>query len=98
MAFKLIRRLPGFLLLMGVAYFMYPLVTGAGRMQSFCGAIQAGEPEESLLARVAAVGYDSRKPDNARLLLIDSRAMGRFICDVSILDGKTAGATYVNND
>jgi len=66
-------------------------------MQSFCEAIQVGELEEKLLARIHNRGYTSRELEKGRLLIIDSRAMGRFICDISISDGKIVGATYVNN-
>ena len=67
-------------------------------MQSFCEAIQVGESVENLMVRVDDHRYTRRDLEKGRLLLIDSGAMGRFICDVSISDGKIVEAIYVHNN
>ena len=44
-------------------------------------------------------GYTKHEvAEHGQLLLIDSRAMGRTICDVSISNGEVAGSRYVFND
>ena len=93
-----IIRIIGLLLVGGFAYLVYPFMVGGSKMKSFCEAIKVGELEGSVLARSDDRGYTSRELEKGRLLLIDSRAMGRFICDVSISDGKIVGVTYVHND
>lgn len=92
-----IIRIIGLLLIGGFSYVVYPFVMSGTQMHSFCEAIQVGESEERVLARVDKRGYTSRELEKGRILLIDSRAMGRFICDISISDGKIVGATYVHN-
>ncbi len=82
----------------GFAYVVYPFIVGDSKMQSFCETIKVGDLEGSVLALANDHGYSRRELDNGRLLLIDSRAMGRFICDISIADGKIAEVTYVHND
>ena len=86
------------MLIGGFIYLVYPFTVGGTKMQSFCETIQIGELEENVMARADDQGYTRRELENGRLLLINSRAMGRFICDVSISDGKIAGVTYVHND
>lgn len=67
-------------------------------MRAFCEAISVGELAGAILARADNLGYSNRKLENEQVLIIDSRAMGRFICELSISDGKIVGATYVHND
>lgn len=93
-----IVRVIGLLLAGGLAYLVVPFLVGGSKMQSFCEAIKAGESKEEVLTRADERGYSRREPDDGRLLLIDSRAMGRFICDVSISDSKVTGAAYIHND
>ena len=66
-------------------------------MQSFCEAIQVGELEENLMTRADDHGYTSRELKKGKILIVDSRAMGRFICVVSISKGKVVSVTYVHN-
>ena len=93
-----INRVLGLLLAGGLAYLVYPFVVGGSKMQSFCEAIALGEPKEVVVARASAIGYSTSEPGNGRMLIIDSAAMGRYICDVSIADGRVSEAAYVFND
>lgn len=67
-------------------------------MRAFCEEIPVGELAEIVLDRADDLGYSNRELESGQILIIDSRAMGRFICDVSISDGKIVGVTYVHND
>ena len=93
-----INRLFGLLLAGGVAYLVFPFIVGGSKMQSFCEEIKTGDLEENVLARADELGYSTREHDRNRLLIVDSRAMGRFICDVSKSDGKVREAEYIFND
>jgi hypothetical protein len=89
----------GLLILGFVGYTIYPLVLGGRHMESFCESIQVGDSEVDVLARALDSGYTKLEvAEHGQLLLIDSRAMGRYICDVSISNGEVAGSRYVFND
>ena len=93
-----INRALGLLLAGGLAYLVYPFIVGGPKMQSFCEAIAVGESKEVVVARAGEIGYSRSDLDNGRMLIIDSAAMGRYICDVSTSGGKVSEATYVSND
>jgi hypothetical protein len=96
---KWIRRTLSILILFGVGYTIYPLFVGASKMEQFCAAVEVGEPMKDILDRAATKGYGHRElTDQQVMLIIDSRAMGRFICEISISDSQTTGARYVFND
>lgn len=91
-------RAIGILLAGGLGYIGYLFVTGGSKMQTFCESIQAGDPVENATTRAHAHGYTTREISANQLLIIDSDAMGRFICGVTISDGKVVAAVYVHND
>ncbi len=66
-------------------------------MRAFCEAIPVGELAEIVLGRADDLGYSNRELESGQILIIDSRAMGRFICDISISDGKIVEVSYVHN-
>jgi len=92
------KQIVGLLILGFIGYSVYPLIVGGGKMESFCETVQVGESKEDVLARALSSGYTSRESaEYGQLMLIDSRAMGRYICIVSISDGKVTGSKYVVN-
>ena len=67
-------------------------------MKSFCTTILVGESKNVALARVIDSGYSSRELEGQnKILLIDSSAMGRYICDVSLSDDKVTGSECKSN-
>jgi len=71
---------------------------GGGKMKTFCAAVQAGELKEDVLARALESGYSSHEVEkHGRILIIDSRAMGRHICELTISNSQVSGAKYIYN-
>ena len=67
-------------------------------MKSFCTTILVGESKNVALTRAIDSGYSSRELEGQnKILLIDSSAMGRYICDVSLSDDKVTGSEYKSN-
>lgn len=87
------------LLILGlIGYTVYPLFVGGGKMKTFCETVQAGDSKENVLARAHESGYTSRELEKqGQILLIDSRAMGRYICVVTLSNKKVTGTKYVFN-
>jgi hypothetical protein len=71
-----------------------------GKMQDFCGQIAVGMPRDAVIALAEKHEYDVYpNPQNEDpLLIVDSKAMGRFICEVRIQQGCVTAAEYVLND
>jgi len=92
------KQIAGLLILGFIGYTVYPLLVGDGKMRSFCTTIRTGESKSVVLARAMDSGYSSRELEGQnQILIIDSRAMGRYICDVSLSDDKVTGSKYVPN-
>ncbi len=70
------------------------------KMQDFCGQIAAGMPQETVIELAAAQEYKvfPSADEAAPLLVVDRKAMGRFVCEVSIQQGRVTAAKYVFND
>lgn len=92
------KQIAALLILGFIGYIIYPFLVGEGKMRSFCTTIQVGESKSVVLARAIDSGYSSRELEaQNQVLLIDSSAMGRHICDVSLSDDKVTEAKYVPN-
>ena len=92
------KNIIGLLILGVIGYTVYPLFTGSESMKTFCETVQAGESKEDVLARALKSGYTSREMEaHGQILLIDSSAMGRYICEVTILNSKVTGAKTIFN-
>ena len=92
------KPLAGLLLLGIFGYIVYPFIVGDENMESFCTAIGAGELIGVVSARATDFGYSSRVLESqSKVLIIDSSAMGRYICEVSLSDDKVTIAKYVPN-
>jgi hypothetical protein len=92
-----IIKMVGLLFIGGFCYIVFPFILGGNEMQSFCEAIPVGELEENLMTRADDHGYTRRELKKGKILIVDSRAMGRYICEVSISNGKIDSVTYVHN-
>jgi hypothetical protein len=92
------KQIAGLLILVFIGFIVYPLLVGDAKMKSFCATIRTGESRSVVVTRAMDAGYSSREIEGQnQILLIDSRAMGRYICDVSLSDDKVTGAKYVPN-
>ena len=92
------KQLVGLVILGFFGFVIYPFIVGDENMESFCTTIQAGELADVVFARAKESGYSSRAlEEQNKFLIIDSRAMGRYICEVSLSDDKVIGTKYVPN-
>ena len=92
------RQLVGLVILGIFGFVVYPFVVGDENMESFCTTIQAGELTDVVFTRAKESGYSSRVlEEQNKVLIIDSSAMGRYICEVSLSDDKVIGTKYVPN-
>jgi len=94
-----VKNILTILVLVFIAYIIYPFVVGDEKMQIFCDNLQAGESKKYVLAQALKSGYTSREmEDNGQLLIIDSKAMGRYICEVTMANNRVVDRKYVFND
>ena len=92
------KHLAGLVALGIFGFVIYPFIVGDENMELFCTSIQAGELSDVVFARAKESGYSSRVLEGqSKVLIIDSGAMGRYICEVSLADDKVTGAIYVPN-
>ena len=95
---NVMKQWTGILLLGIFAYIVYPFIVGDENMKSFCTTIEAGELMSVVSVRATDSGYSSRALEGQnKVLIIDSNAMGRYICEVSLSDDKVTGSKYVPN-
>jgi len=95
---KIIKQLAGLLLLGIFGYVVYPFILGGENMESFCTTIQVGESMNVVSARANDSGYSVRAMEEQnKVLIIDSAAMGRYICEVSSSNDQVTSTQYVPN-
>lgn len=86
----------------GIAYLVvWPMVSGGPRMKSFCGSVVAGMTVEEVRGLAGQRGYQLMTPPPGGepiALVIDKRAMGRFLCTVTLERDRVASARFVHND
>ncbi|MFC1523721.1 hypothetical protein ACFL6N_02910 [Thermodesulfobacteriota bacterium] len=98
---KLFYYIAGSLILGTIISVLYPFIVGGGEMEEFCSAIKPGEMKNELMNRAKGARYsivESNFDGADMLLIIDSRAMGRYICEVTLQDEQAATTKYVYND
>jgi hypothetical protein len=92
------KQLIGLVILGIFGFVVYPFIVGDENMESFCTTIQVGELADVVFTRAKESGYSSRSlEEQNKVLIIDSAAMGRYICEVSLSDDKVIGTKYVPN-
>jgi hypothetical protein len=90
-------------LIFGVVFYVgiWPFIVGAPRMKAFCSSLTPGLSVAELQSRAESKGYRVMlSPVRQGLpgLIVDRRAMGRFICEVGMKDGQLLTAKYLFND
>ena len=92
------KQLVGLVALGIFGFVVYSFIVGDENMELFCTTIQVGELSDVVFTRAKESGYSSRALEGqGKVLIIDSGAMGRYICEVSLADDKVTGAKYVPN-
>ena len=77
-----------------------PFVSGNSGMKAFCESLSTGMGLQDIDSRAKARGYkvmpsrDGQQP----ILIVDSAAMGRFICQVRTENDRLVSTRYILND
>ena len=98
---KIFNIMGGLIILFVIVYTLYPFIVGRSEMETFCSSIRIGEAKTELINRAQTAHYltkESNLNGADRLLVINSRAMGRYICEVTLEENRVATAKYVSND
>ena len=98
---KWINYIGGIILLGVIVFAIYPFVVGERQMEKFCATVGSGEMKSELMMRANAKKYAVRETEvngKEMVLVIDSSAMGRFICEVKLEEGMVTSSRYVFND
>jgi hypothetical protein len=87
-------------LVAGLYLVLRPFLGSDERMKSFCSSLRPGMGFSQVQSMVTARGYKvswSPRDGQAPSLIIDTRAMGRFMCKVRSEDDRVVSAEYVLN-
>lgn len=92
-----LNTLAALLILGGLAWLYYPLLTGESRMREFCESLTPGwTTVEEVRAAAQQLGYGITEHADAGLIH-ETSSFGRYICQVTFRDGKLLSSEYVDN-
>lgn len=80
---------------------VWPFAAGSPRMKSFCESLSPGTSVTVIRERATERGYRFMPPMGEGQqpgIVIDERAMGRFVCEVRLSDDRLVAAQYRLND
>jgi hypothetical protein len=90
------------IVMLGFFYFgIWPYIFGAKKMETFCEQITPGMQANEIFGLISDTDYKYVKNKGKNvdiILIIDSDASGRFICEVAMDGDKVVNASYVKND
>ena len=98
---RLIINILGVIILFALGYVIYPFIVGGSKMEEFCSSVSPGVTKTELVNHAAAARYSTKESEingSEMVLVIDSRAMGRYICEVTFDANLVATSKYVFND
>jgi hypothetical protein len=101
MRLRTLINVVGVLIILFFLYFgVLPFVFGAKKMQTFCQQITPGLSVDEVYRITKKTHYKllEIKEGEHTLTIIDGKAMGRFICEVTLDHNKVIEATYIHND
>lgn len=78
-----------------------PFVFGEKKMKSICSQIISGQRSIEVHKLIEKYSYkiiEKKEGNNVIITIIDSKAMGRFICEVVLNEDKVVEAKYIKND
>jgi len=94
---KRLNLIAGLLIMGGLGWLYYPLLTGEARMQKFCASLSAGTQLSEVRSAARQLDY-SFTADAGNALIHDTSSFGRFVCQAKFNDGRLVSSTYVSND
>jgi hypothetical protein len=99
---KIVRNAIAMTIILGFVYFgIMPFIFGGKNMESFCSQVTPGMHLNEVYKLIEQTDYkfiENSEGDIQTITIIDSKAMGRFICEVDLDQDKVMGASYVAND
>lgn len=98
MSRKRINAAFGILFLAGIVYWLYPFVLGERQMQEFCRSLMIGSARKDVEAAVEGKSLNIVIGKEQIGYVHDTRAFGRFICEVRFVDDRLVSAEYFLND
>lgn len=100
--FKLVKYTLGIAIIFIFVYFgIMPFISGGKNMKSFCETISPGMALSDVKVLAEKHNYRIVERNNRgknTIKIIDTAAMGRFICEVSFIQGSVVDAEYIHND
>jgi hypothetical protein len=99
---RILKNVIGVIIILFVLYFgLLPFVFGAKKMKSFCQQITPGLATSEVYKLTEQTHYrllEVKEGDLESLTIIDAKAMGRFICEMTLDHDKVIEARYIFND
>ncbi|MDP1953639.1 MAG: hypothetical protein Q8K71_04105 [Polaromonas sp.] len=85
-------------LLTGLAWVVWPFMTNSDEIKKFCGALTMGASAVQVQAQAKQQGYRVSSLVEGRAFVHDSKAFGRFTCDLQFGPDGLVSAVYSFND
>jgi len=99
---KIVKTVIAILIIVTVIYIgIMPFVFGGNKMKTFCRKITPGMQSNEIYKLIERTHYkllENKEGENHTITIIDSKAMGRFICEIVLIQDKVIEARYVHND
>jgi hypothetical protein len=100
--FPTIRNVIAISILVAFVYLgIMPFISGGKKMKSLCIEITPGMTLGEVHQLIEQNHYkfiENKNGDSRTITIIDSKAMGRFICEVSLDRDKVVETKYIYND
>jgi hypothetical protein len=94
---KRLNTVVGLVLLVMLAYLLWPFVVGRKQMQQFCASLPAGASLSQVQGLANARGYRVSSLIDNEAFVHDPRSMGRFNCALHFGSKGLASAPYADN-
>ena len=100
--FRITRYAIAIMVILAFIYFgIIPYIFGGKKMETFCGQLAPGMQSKEVYELIAQTDYkylENKGQNPQTIIIIDSEASGRFICEVAIHQDKVIDASYAIND
>ena len=100
--FRSISSAIAIVIILAFIYFgIIPYIFGGKKMEAFCEQVTPGMQSKEVYKLIAQTDYkylENKGQNPQTIIIIDSEASGRFICEVAIEQDKVIDASYVIND
>ena len=99
---RIVMRALAIIIVVAIAYFgIIPFIFGGKKMKSFCGRISPGMKSSEIILLAEKENYtiiERKEAGKQYITIADARAMGRFVCEISLYKEAAVEARYVHND